>query len=321
MRSHNTRSTALLATIVAFGTMFVAASGAAGLHLSFGSHVRAHEEDRTISITPSGGTGANSTTLSFGRLMPGAAQSLTLYYRNSGNTNEDVWIVFPNATALSALNNLGEYELVQITADGSSALGQVFWSDNLNDHLASCGNFSPSGCWPLGSQYKLATRLSPSSRGSFTFRFEFATAYNTQPKTPADSLWNYYPVSGQATVKLSDGVGSGLPYELVATQPGITPGQVETIHQRSPFVEELTEPASGAAFSDQLHVVESSTSTTFVVTSPNSHLRVTPSGEVTTLGGPLPAGHYYVAGTDSDANNDSGTWHYILNVLPNHRDP
>ena len=62
-------------------------------------------------------------------------------------------------------------------------------------------------------------------------------------------------------------------------------------------------------------MVEPSGSASFVVTSPNSQLHVTSGGKITTMDGPLPLGHY-VAGTDSGANNDTGTWKSTLKVLP-----
>ena len=71
---------------------------------------------------------------------------------------------------------------------------------------------------------------------------------------------------------------------------------------------------TGSAFGDQLAVTGSSGPVTYVVTSSNSHLKVTGSGAITTVGGPLAVGTYTVSGTDSDTFADTGTWTYTLTV-------
>jgi hypothetical protein len=73
-------------------------------------------------------------------------------------------------------------------------------------------------------------------------------------------------------------------------------------------------PNSGGDFDDQLTVSGSSGGTTYSVTSPNSHLRVSSGGKITTFGGPLGVGTYTFSGTDADSHGDTGTWTYTLTV-------
>jgi hypothetical protein len=182
-----------------------------------------------VHITTSGGTGADSTNLSFGNNMqPGVPQTVTETYQNVGSGDEDVWLTFPNETALSALNSLGSYGEVHITANGNA----VFDSANLKDTAASCGAFSPSGCWPLLKQYKLGT-IKPGHKGSFSFTFNYAAKLSTNPPAGSSIAWNGYPIpqglwsrtntQGQTYINASDGTGTGLPYALVATQVGQSP--------------------------------------------------------------------------------------------------
>lgn len=304
----------LAGAVILLGGTFMVVSGATG-------HKSPHDSDddgpqitRTIAITPSGGTGTDLTNLTFTGLLPGSPQSVTLHYKNTGTTAEDVYVVFPNATALSALNSLGQYAQIHLLSTGAGAVGDEFDSSNLNDNLAHCVHFSTGGCWPLLKQYEVARAIAPSSTGSFSFSFTFATAYSKQAPAGTTAYWNSYPVSGQTTVLSSDGTGAGLPYDLVATQPGITPGQSGNITQEDPFDKTISTDDSGGGFSDQLQVKGSSGQVTFVVTSPDSHLQVSPTGVITTVGGPLSAGAYSVSGSDSDTSNDVGTWSYTLNV-------
>jgi len=304
----------LVGTVVLLGGTFIVASGATGHHSSNHADDDGPEITRTIAITASGGTGSSSTNLAFTGLLPGIPQSVTLNYKNTGTSPEDVYVVFPNSTALSALNYLGQYGQVHLTSTGPGAVGDAFDSSNLNDNLGHCVHFSSSGCWPLLKQYEIARNIGPNSTGSFSFGFTFATAYNKQAPVGTTAYWNAYPVSGQTTVVSSDGSGAGLPYEIVATQPGITPGQIGVITQEDPFGATTTTDHSGHGFHDQLHVKGSSGQVTFVVTSSNSSLQISPTGFITTVGGPLSAGTYSVSGTDSDSSSDIGTWSYTLTV-------
>jgi len=277
-----------------------------------------HRPQLAISVTPSGGAGIHAMDLSFRNLLPGVSQRVTLNYFNSGTSREDLWIVFPNVTALSALNALGQYGAVILTSSGQGSSGSVFTSMNLDDNSTHCGNFTTHGCWPLQNQYRIASGVSPKSLGSFTFSFEFASAYNKQAPVGTTAYWNPYPTRGQTTIQPSDGSGAGLPYDLVAVEPGVTPGQRAIIHQIAPFNNEVDQSGSRSSFSSQLRVEESQEPATFVVTSFNPHISVSSSGRVSTVGGPLALGTYSVAGTDSNLRGSVGTWTYTLKVDRNH---
>lgn len=168
----------------------------------------------SIHIHTEGGTGENGLKFNFENLLPGEPQSATVEYRNTGANNQDVWVVFNNAEALHALNNLGTYGEVTLSNGG----GTIFHSTNLNDNLppasGTCGPFSEAGCWPLQKKYKVGSNISPGAGGYFRFTF----AYASKLKNPAaeEQPWNTYPP--EATP-----VGNGLPYQVVATQVGIEP--------------------------------------------------------------------------------------------------
>ena len=216
MRKHTTARVALWATtLIAMAGLVVAATGATGAYFTDTHHGTISGNIGSIKVTPSGGTGADNTDFSFVNMLPGEPQTATVRFQNTGANSEDVWLVFDNATALSALNNLGTYGEVHVS-NGSA----LFDSANLNDNSTSCGPFSPSGCWPVPRQIKVASNLGPTASGAVAFTFNYAGKL----KNPAaeGAPFNVYPVPGQFT---SDpGVsGSGLPYEIVATQVGQTP--------------------------------------------------------------------------------------------------
>lgn len=215
-----TRAVALLATVTLLGGTAWIAAGTTGAYFSDTHSGTISGTLGSIRVTPSGGTGTDSTDFSFTNMLPGAPQTVTASYTNSGTSPEDVYIVFNNATALSALNNLGTYGEVHLSANGV----HLFDSANLNDRVATCGTLEPSGCWPLASQYRVASNLGVGASGTVSFTFNYAGKLSTQPPVGTTASWNVYPVSGQATTKAADGTGNGLPYEIVATQPGVTPG-------------------------------------------------------------------------------------------------
>ena len=119
--------------------------------------------------------------------------------------------------------------------------------------------------------------------------------------------------------------GSANPAALSLTNPAeggtITPtvtityqGAAGTLTQIAPTGRSVSVANSGWTFYDQLNVSGASGAVTYVVTTPNSHLKVTPSGAITTIAGPLTVGTYTVSGTDSDTHGDTGTWNYTLTV-------
>src|SRR5215469_4216576 len=70
----------------------------------------------------------------------------------------------------------------------------------------------------------------------------------------------------------------------------------------------------GTAFGDQLKVSGAVGAVTFTQTSGADSVAVSSSGQVSAAA-TLAAGTYPAAGTDSDANGDTGIWTYTLNVL------
>lgn len=165
----------------------------------------------SIKITGNGGNGANGLDVQFNNLLPGEVQTKTVNFANTGNNPEDVWVVFNNPDALHALNNLGTYGEVHLSASGTP----VFDSANLNDNSGnSCGPLSPQGCWPVPQKVKLVSNLAPGAGGTFSFGFSYAS--KLQAQSPAGGgAWNSYP--------LVSPTASGLPYQLVAVQTGQTP--------------------------------------------------------------------------------------------------
>ncbi len=241
-----TRVLGLMASVALLGGVAFVASGQTGAYFSQTVQGGITGTVGSIHITPS-----TATNISFSNLLPGAPQSVSVSYENTGSSPEDVYINFNNLTALSALNNLGRYGAVHISSAGYGAVGDVFDSFNLNDNSSTCEqpfvNTPPSGptsaCWPVPNQLLLASNVASGATGSFTFTFEYASALSTQSGNFTDP-WNTYPTAasvactpspsayspsctnGQFVVNPADGSGAGLPFQIVATQVGITPGQV-----------------------------------------------------------------------------------------------
>jgi hypothetical protein len=176
----------------------------------------------TITETTSGGGGTDSADLVYTNMLPNVAQTVTVNYGNTGSVPADAWLVFPNVTALSALNNLGTYGKIQIDSNTTD----VFDSQNLNDHPSCPPGAGPAPvCKALPAQILLATHVVPGYGGSVSFSFAYGAklttqggAFNSWPQTTAGNV--------QTTVVASDGSGTGLPYEIVLEQEGQTPGVV-----------------------------------------------------------------------------------------------
>lgn len=227
LRNVKIKGTALVATVALLGGTAWIAAGTTGAYFSDTHGGSISGTVGSIKVTPYGGAGADGMDLSFTNMLPGVPQTATVHYKNTGANTQDVWIVFNNATALSALNNMGTYGEAHLSANGTA----LFDSANLNDRSGTCGAFSPilPGCWPLAKQYKVASNVAPGATGSVSFTFDLAS------KTiSAAPVFNVYPVSAlgyldtqnkndQNYVNPADGHGSGLPYEIVATQQGVTP--------------------------------------------------------------------------------------------------
>ncbi|MHB8380074.1 MAG: hypothetical protein ACYDB2_09210 [Acidimicrobiales bacterium] len=249
----------LAVSVALLGGTALVASGQTGAYFSSSAGGGITGTIGTINVT-----NQSSSYISFSDLLPGSPQTLQMNYQNSGNSPADVWINFDQATALSALNNLGRYGSFTVA---SSALGTVFTSSNLDDNNASdaCGSFSntpasgpTSGCWPVPQLIKIASNVPSGGTGTVYFTFEYASKLGNTPATS----WNSWPLPGdngmsqtyaqcetyygsnplpagdssahaacsdnQVTINAGDGNGSGLPFQLDGTQVGITPGQVGT---------------------------------------------------------------------------------------------
>jgi hypothetical protein len=158
----------------------------------------------TISVTGYDGGGSDHLDMTFTKMLPGQSQDRTIRYQNTGDSNQDVWVVFDQADlgthdGNTGLNSLGSYAEIHIQANG----GAVFDSANLSDRYP-CGTPSagyPDIC-PLPAQIKLTDNLAPGVVGNMLFSF-----------TPGAKFKN--GVQGSTILSLR--------YKIVATQHGITP--------------------------------------------------------------------------------------------------
>lgn len=218
LKSLKIKGAALAVSVALLGGTAWLAAGSTGAYFSDTHTGSISGTIGTIKVTPYGGGGANGTDFAFTNMLPNVPQTASLSYQNTGANAEDVYIVFYNATALSALNNLGHYGQVHLSANGVP----LFDSINIKDSSASCGAFHPDadGCWPLAKQYLLVSNLAPGAAGTASFTFNYAAKLGGN----GPGAWNTYPIPGQTTTITADGSGNGLPYEIVATQPGVTPG-------------------------------------------------------------------------------------------------
>lgn len=211
------RFTIWAVTLAALGALVVAATGMTGAYFSDTDQGIVTGNIGSIKVDASGGAGSSGTHFVFANLLPGEPQTATIQFQNTGRNAEDVWLVFNNATALSALNNLGTYGEVHV----SNSQQELFASKNLNDRITTCGTLDPSGCWPLPSKIKVADNVAPGAGSYVKFSFNYASKL-TSPDAEGKPF-NVYPVPDQYTVNSADGTGSGLPYQIVATQVGQTP--------------------------------------------------------------------------------------------------
>ena len=247
-----TRVITLVATMSLLGGTAFAASGSTGAYFSDTHNGNVTGTIGSILITPDNPA---NLALSFPNLLPGAPQTVSVNYHNSGSSQEDIYLSFPNLTALSALNNLGNYGHVVV----QNALGgpdtTIFSSNNLDDNSTRCGPFGTANqavgvdmpCYPVPNQILLASAVNPGAYGTFKITFEYASLLSTQ--APANTPWNSWPLPGdhgdyktyadcilanpantcknnQFTIVSGDGSGNGLPYQLIATQVGVSPGAV-----------------------------------------------------------------------------------------------
>lgn len=198
-------------TALRFGGFVASAGVAAALVGMAASGTGAYFSDtKNASVSGTMGTikvngvgGDQNLNVSFRDMLPGEASTKTVEFQNTGSREQDVWVVFNDSAKLHALNQFGTYGEVHLSAGGT----ELFGSKNLNDGF-SCGTpgegDKPTLC-ALPAQIKIADNLGSGDQGSFTFSF-----------TPGAAFKN---VQG---AQLLD-----LPYQLVATQHGITPAGVK----------------------------------------------------------------------------------------------
>ncbi|HEY2480311.1 MAG TPA: hypothetical protein VGI17_16475 [Solirubrobacterales bacterium] len=218
-RSVKVRIGAIGASLLLTGALVVMATGATGAYFSDSKQGEITGSTGSIRVDTSGGSGANGLTFTAQNLLPGEPQTATVGIKNVGHNPQDVWVVFDNAAALHALNNLGRYGEVTLSNSG----GVIFHSANLNDNLppasGTCGEFNPAGCWPLGTKYKVASNVSPGASSWFKFQFGYTTYKGGIGNSQEEMPFNSYPPE----VEPGEVEGSGLPYEVVATQVGVEP--------------------------------------------------------------------------------------------------
>jgi len=190
---------------------------------------------------------AAPTTFVWKDMMPGEQKTATVNFRNTGTGPQDFYLVFPNVPALHALNNLGSYGEVHVTGGQTGNVGlAVFDSKNLqdgrhtvrdkktglviSDRTNTCGTFSPTGCWPLPVNLKIASNVAIQGTGALSFSFTYdgrigngtsggVGAFNSFPLGGDDVFVSPY---GDADTAATAG-SSGLPFKVVAVQVGQTP--------------------------------------------------------------------------------------------------
>lgn len=148
------------------------------------------------------------TQIGFENMLPGELQTVGDSYQNVGRNAADVWMVFETNALHTIVNQLGTYGEAHFASNGT----EIFASQNLNDNTTSCppGASDPANgrppCAALPAKIKLADNLAPNASGSWSFGFMYASKLgngsNIASPTPA---WN-------------------LPYQIVATQDGVVPG-------------------------------------------------------------------------------------------------
>ena len=108
--------------------------------------------------------------------------------------------------------------------------GGVNWvSDNLSDFYPSGtpGNSGVATIYRVPSQMLLESNVAPDATGQMTFTFSYASKLTGT----GGGVWNTYPVAvetknSETYVPVSTTPGNGLPYQIVATQVGQTPGTI-----------------------------------------------------------------------------------------------
>jgi len=186
--------------IALLGTVGVLASLASVAVAGTGAYFT---DSKTGTITSNSGTVAvavSGQNITFGNLLPGVAQTQTVWVQNTGTGSEDIYLVFDNANLVwSGLNTLGQYG--KFTIDG-----KVY--DNLNNTYNSSSGVAgtPSatqfmdgkdpGCTKVGRlpvnylphSIMLGTLPASSPAWSFDISFQYNACATLQGSTAPGTL-------------------------------------------------------------------------------------------------------------------------------------
>lgn len=200
-------------TFAMAGALAIAASGTTGAYFS---------ETQVGGITGTPGAvhlNTSATTFAWTNMMPGEQNSAKVDFTNTGTGAQDFYLVFQNATALSALNDLGTYGEAHVSVNGV----EKFASANLTDHWAdlSVGQAGVPLTHALPAKILLASNVTKDSVNSFEFDFKYDGRIGNGTSGGV-GVFNSYPVSGQTT-KVPGETGAGLPFSVVAVQVGQQP--------------------------------------------------------------------------------------------------
>ena len=209
-----------MVALVALGAMATNATGA-----YFGDAKAGTETGSVGSVmvdtAATNGGGSNSLDLAFVNLMPGVPQTLATKFTNTGTANQDVWVVFSDVNALRAINDLGTYGAIKVESEE----GTLFYSANLNDR-------PNNGTTPLPVMIRLRQNMPRGASGTMLFTFQYASKIgdpsSSHGRLNGGGVWNTYPVPLRSweTAPPVATSGTGLPYQIVATQVGIAPDAV-----------------------------------------------------------------------------------------------
>jgi hypothetical protein len=228
----------VMAAVVLSATLFAVASTATGAYFSDAKDGVVAGTVGTVQVETAGwnadGSDAGGMNINFKNLMPGKAQTVQVSYKNIGSDVQDIWLVFPEMHSLHALNDLGTYGSVSI----KDSISGLYWhSDNLTDFYPS-GTPGLSGVptlYPVPQHVLLSSNVAPGQQGVMSFEFAYAGKLNKGfLGRIGGGVWNSYPVLPDTHGKVTydpkgSPVGSGLPYQIVATQPGQTPGALKPL--------------------------------------------------------------------------------------------
>jgi hypothetical protein len=215
-RRINRRVALALTAIVAAIGLAIVASGNTSAYFEDVKQGGATGTVGQVKISTEGGNAVDDPTFTWNDMLPGQPRSLTIKYTNTGTVHEDVYLTFPNATALSALNSLGTYGEVHVSVNGD----EIYSNSNLNDK-------PNNGTTGLPAQLKLQEHLAVGHTGKVTFTFQYADklggVQGAATHSTGGGVFNPYPVPGQVTVRSGDGTGNGLPFAVAGVQEGHLP--------------------------------------------------------------------------------------------------